>query len=121
MARPRKSKGGMSKMEAVRQALRELGPDAPIAKILPFIKERFNVVMSPEMAYNYKSTAKKQMRGGKRRGRKPGRKPAAAAANGRRTAAAGAAISLDDIQAVKTLVDRIGADKVRSIAAVLSK
>jgi hypothetical protein len=119
MPRPKKSKDGISKMEAVRQALAALGKDAGPAEILPFIKEKFGVVMSTDMAYNYKSTALKKKRG-KKRGPKPGRKAAAAAtapSNGRTTEG----ISLDDIQAVKALADKLGADKVWRLAQVLAK
>jgi len=118
MARPNKSKDGMSKMEAVRQAIAALGKDAGPAQILPFIKEKFGIVMSTEMAYNYKSTALKKMKG-KKRGPKPGKKPAAVAptANGQ----SAGAISLDDITAVKALADRLGADKVWQLAKVLAK
>jgi hypothetical protein len=124
MARPKKS-DGISKMEAVRQAIATLGKDAGPADILPFIKTNYGVEMSAEMAYNYKSTALKQM-GLKRRRRKPGKKPAAAAsaaapANGRRKAAGRVSISIEDIQAVKALADRIGAEKVEKLAAVLAK
>jgi hypothetical protein len=126
MARPSKE-GGISKMEAVRQAIATLGKDAKPADILPFIKTNYGVEMSPEMAYNYKSTALKQL-GLKRRGRKPGRKPADVAAvavpepaNGRRKAAVSVRISIEDIQAVKALADRIGAEKVQKLAAVLAK
>jgi len=35
--------------------------------------------------------------------------------------AAGGAITMQDIEAVKALVDRMGADKVRELAAVLAK
>ena len=52
-------------------------------------------------------------------GRKPGRKAAivvAAASADRR-----GNISVADIQAVKTLTDKLGADKVRDLAAVLAK
>lgn len=116
MARPKKAQGGMSKMEAVRQAIASLGRDVKTAELLSFLKSNYNVVMSPEMAYNYKSNVLKKK--GRKRGRKPGRKPAAAApANGRR----GGGITLEDIQAVKKLADRIGAEKVQQLAAVLAK
>jgi hypothetical protein len=118
MARQATSEGRVTKMEAVRQAVAKLGPDAKPVEILAFIKETYGLEMSTEMAYNYKSTALKQARGGKKRGRKPGRK-AAAPANGRKGRRAG--ITFEDIQAVKALTDRIGADKVRQLAEVLSK
>ena len=78
MAGPKKSKDGISKMEAVRQAIAKLGKEAKPPEILTFVKENFGVVMSYDMASNYKGTAIKQM-GGKKRGRKPGPKPAVAA------------------------------------------
>src|ERR1700730_6569481 len=113
MARPKNTT--ISKMEAVRQAITTLGKDAPLLDVIKFIKQNFNVEMSRAMAYTYKSAAIKQV-AGKRRGRKPGRK-AAPIANGRKAIA----ITLEDIQAVKALTDRIGAEKVRQLAAVLAK
>ena len=81
-------------------------------------KSEFGIAMSYDMASTYKSAALKQLRG-KRRGPKPGRKPAALAptTNGR----AAGAISIEDIQAVKDLADKIGAEKVGQLAAVLAK
>ena len=118
MARPKKSKGGMSKMEAVRQVIAKFGKDVKPNDILGHLKSEFGITMSYDMASTYKSAALKKTKG-KRRGRKPGRKPAGAAAsmNGR----PGAGISLDDIKAVKALADKLGADKVRQLAEVLAK
>lgn len=118
MARPKKSKGGMSKMEAVRQALAKHGKDTKPGDLLNHLKSDFGITMSYDMASTYKSAALKKKKG-KRRGRKPGRKPMAAVstANGQTSAA----ISLDDIKAVKALADRLGAEKVRQLAEVLAK
>lgn len=118
MAR-QKSKGGMTKAEAVRQTLAKLGNDVKPNDIVNHVKTAFGLDMSYDMASTYKSAALKKA-GGKRRGRKPGRKPAvdAAPTNGRR---AGGSISLADIQAVKELADRLGADKVRQLAEVLAR
>ena len=115
MARPKKSKG-ISKMEAVRQAIGKMGKDIKPPAILSFVKENYNLDMSYDMASNYKGLILKK-RGGKRRGRKPGRKPAAVATNGRKAGG----ITLADIEAVKALADRLGAEKVRQLAAVLAK
>jgi hypothetical protein len=49
---------------------------------------------------------------GRKRGRR-GRKPAVAAQS--------SAITLSDIEAVKSVIDRLGADKVRQLAQVLAK
>jgi len=121
MAGPKKSKDGISKMEAVRQAIAKLGKDAKPPEILSFVKENFGVEMSYDMASTYKSTALKEKKG-KKRGPKPGPKPAVAAAavptaNGH----ANGSISLEDITAVKSLADRLGADKVWQLAKVLAK
>ncbi len=113
MAKP-ETEGTITKMEAVRQALAKLGPDAKPVDILAYIKETYGLEMSIGMAYNYKSSILKP--GRKKRGRKPGPKPAAAA-NGRKTRSA--AITVEEIQAVKALVDRLGAEKVRQLAEVL--
>lgn len=43
------------------------------------------------------------------------------AARARATASEDGGVSLDDIRAVKAVVDRLGADKVRELAAVLTK
>jgi hypothetical protein len=55
--------------------------------------------------------------------RKPARKPAPAARPNPAPAkaAAGGGISLGDVEAVKGLVDKIGADKVEQLARVLGK
>jgi hypothetical protein len=121
MAGPKKSTDGISKMEAVRQAIAKLGKEAKPPEILSFVKQNFGVKMSYDMASNYKGTAIKQL-GGKKRGRKPGPKPAVAAAavptaNGH----AGGSISLEDITAVKALADKLGAEKVWQLAKVLAK
>jgi len=117
MAGPQKSKDGISKIEAVRQAIAKLGKDAKPPEILSFVKENFGVTMSYDMASNYKSTALKKKKG--KRGRKPGPKPAAAVptANGH----SNGSISLEDISAVKALADRLGAEKVWQLAKVLAK
>jgi hypothetical protein len=59
----------------------------------------------------------------RKKARKPARKPAPAArANSAPAkAAAGGGISLEDVKAVKGLVDRLGADRVEELARVLGK
>jgi hypothetical protein len=121
MARPKKSKDGMSKMEAVRQALAKHGKDTKPNDLLKHLKSDFGITMSYDMASTYKSAALKKKKG-KKRGPKPGMKPAVAAAaaptaNGQ----AGGSISLEDITAVKALADRLGAEKVWQLAKVLAK
>jgi hypothetical protein len=117
---PRPKKETISKLEAMRQAVAKLGKDAPLADMLKFIKQTHGITLDRALAYNYKSLAISKPANAKRKGRKPGRKPAAVAA----TVASGskaAAITLEDIETLKALADRLGADKVTQLAAVLAK
>ena len=115
MAGPKKSTDGISKMEAVRQAIAKLGKETKPGDLVTHLKSDFGITMSYDMASTYKSTAIKQM-GGKKRGRKPGPKPAVAAvaavaaptANGH----AGGSISLEDITAVRKVSFVIKGGKV---------
>jgi hypothetical protein len=121
MPRPKKPTDGVSKLEAMRQAVAALGKEAPLADLLKFIKQTYGITLDRGVAYNYKSIVSSQKTTPttvKRKGRKPGRKPTAAvAANGSKAGA----ISLEDIAAVKALADRIGAEKVQRLAKVLAK
>jgi len=112
------SNGKTSKMDAVRQALREMGKSAKPLQILDFVKSKHGVVMSAGMVSNYKSLLLAKKKGKK--------KSAKAVANASPTPihhapASHSAISLEDIRAVKALADRIGAEKVKELAAVLAK
>jgi hypothetical protein len=117
MARPKKSKDGISKMEAVRQALAKHGKDTKPGDLLNHLKADFGITMSYDMASTYKSAALKKKKG-KKRGPKPATAVAAVpTANGQ----TGGGISLEDITAVKALADRLGAEKVWQLAKVLAK
>jgi hypothetical protein len=118
MARPKKSKDGMSKMEAVRQALAKHGKDTKPGDLLNHLKADFGITMSYDMASTYKSAALKKKKG-KKRGPKPATVVVAAVptANGH----AAGSISIEDITAVKALADRLGAEKVFQLAKVLAK
>lgn len=102
----------VNKMAAVKQALDELGSDAKPLAILDHIR-KLGVDMSTAMVSNYKSLllhkAARQSR--------PARQPRARAVA---TGGRGERITLDDVQAVKKLADRIGAENVRKLAEVLS-
>lgn len=122
-----KGKKKVNKMEAVRQIVKKHGKETMPVDIVKLAKEEHGVVMSTDMASTYKSSALKQLGlGGMRkakRGRKPGRKPAeAATGNGVKAApkASGGGIDLEDIQAVKALVARMGANKLRELAKVFA-
>jgi len=119
---PRPKKETISKLDAMRQAVAKLGKDAPLAELLKTIKQDFGINLDRALAYKYKSLVSSKPATGKRKGRKPGPKPkavatAAAVANSTKAVA----ISIEDIQAVKALADRIGAEKVSQLAKVLAK
>jgi hypothetical protein len=102
---------GITKIEAVRRALAELGPDAMPLKIKGYLKRNFRIDMEPQNISNYKSTLKAAEKSAPIL--QPEAKPA--------TTTAAGGFSLEDIEAVKEVADRIGAEKVRQLAEVLSK
>jgi hypothetical protein len=124
--RPRKQPEGragtndkrISKMEAVRRALSKLGRDAKPSAIQDFIRSQFQIHMETNMISNYKSHLSKKAAGRSRMTRRPAGQAAVARAT---RAAAGSGITLEDVRAVKELTDRMGADKVRELAGVLSE
>jgi hypothetical protein len=79
-------------------------------KIRDYVKEKFRIDMDPQNISNYKSALKGANKNA--RGRPPKAQPAAAATG---------EFSLEELQAVKKVADRIGAEKVRQLAEVLSK
>jgi hypothetical protein len=106
---PKNKANGMSKMDCMRRALAEMGGEAQNQDIQKFLKSQFSLDMDVKMISGYKTYLKAASKSAAIR--KPGI-PAAApvVADG---------ITLDDIRAVKQVVNKIGADKVRSLAAAL--
>ena len=94
---------GISKMEAVRRALDRLGADAKPLKMKPYIQKKFGINMNANMISSYKSSVNKKEASQSRLSRRPGR-----------TAASD--FTLEDIQAVKQLTERMGAETVRELA-----
>jgi hypothetical protein len=106
-----KNTEGISKMEGVRRALTELGIEGSNKDIQTFLKSRFGIDMDLSMISTYKSNLKAAGRIGVHR------KPVDPAMH--TTASNG--ITLDDIRAVKEVIDKVGAEKVRQLAEVLGK
>jgi hypothetical protein len=104
----------VNKMAAVKAILDEDGYDAKPAAILDRLRKKFNVDMSPAMVSNYKSLLSRKAASQSQVARQPRSRAAAP------TAGRGAGITLNDVEAVKKLADRIGADNVRKLAEVLS-
>lgn len=116
MPRGKKAEGGITKIDAVREIIGNHGKDTMPTEIARLAKSEHGVVLTPGTASNYKTTVVKELMGGKskaRRGPKPGWKRTTT--NGRGT------VSIDDIAAVKKLVEQLGAEKVEQLARVLAK
>jgi len=105
----------VSKMGAMRETVGKLGKDASAKDLQDHLKKEHGVTMSTEMVYTYKANVLREQ-GGKRKGKKRGPKPGRKAA----TPNGSASVSVKDIQSVKELVDRIGADKLLQLAHVLA-
>jgi hypothetical protein len=122
MAKLKKAPGrliGRWKEEAI--AANAGASDEDLAKIVNDTakKQGYDYTITPEKV---RTKAKKPRR------RKPARRAAPTAASAARTTPAPApkpgakgGISLEDVRAVKGLVDRIGADKLEELAGMLSK
>jgi hypothetical protein len=115
----------ITKQEAVRRALAELGNDAKPAQMKGWIKERLGI----DMTADHISTAKGDIlrkAGVKRKGRKPGRPKAAQTAEPKQAVAPGPAprppsILLDDILYIKALVGRHGAAPLHTLIDAFAK
>ncbi len=107
----------VTKKEAVRQTLAVLGWDAPRPKVAQHIKEHFG----HDMDLDHISACK----GDIRREAKQKKKAAAMKAPTEKTEttkpAKSAGISFDDIESVKALVERVGADGLKRLIGMLSK
>ena len=109
----------ISKMEAVRRILQQHGNETKPLEIQDELKKKYQISMDTTVISTYKGTILKKAAGGK-----PAKKPSPAAAKAVAATSAvrtGGGISLDDIKAVKALTDRMGAEKVQQLAAVLAK
>jgi hypothetical protein len=122
MAKLKKAPGriiGRWKQEAI--SANAGASDEDLAKIINDMarKQGFDYTITPEKV---RTKTKKPARR-----KKPATKPAPAAAAARNTQTPAAkkesagGISLDDIRAVKALVDRIGADRLQELAAMLAR
>lgn len=93
--------GGMSKMEAVRKALAELGSDAMPMRIQEFVKERFNLEMTVNHISNCKSEIARQATKGKTATPKAGGGTAKAASGATKAQANGGSPTTPSSQATE--------------------
>jgi hypothetical protein len=105
-----KSKGP-KKTEMVAAALEALGADAKPQEIQAHIQTAFNQSIPTSIISNYKFTLRKKAGAPVAR---RGRRPAAGGGGG-----GGGGIRIEDFEAVRGLVGRLGADQVKRIVDVL--
>jgi hypothetical protein len=110
MARTR-SEGGVTQVDMVKKALDELGADAKPLAIQESIKSHFDKVLPTSIISNYKSVLKRK--GGSSSSSGTG------APRGRRPC--GGSVQLNDLEAVRSLVSRLGADHVKRLVDVLAR
>jgi hypothetical protein len=103
-----------NKTEAVRRALKELGPDAKPLEIQRFVKDRFGVDISTKVVSIYKAKLGKR---GRRRGKPKGEAVTAAPA----PKAVKGEVTIADLRAVRKLSDRVGTRRLRELLELLSK
>ena len=96
--------GGPSKMQMVREALDTLGGDAKPKAIAEHVKGKYGADLPAAMISSYKSTISS---GG--------------ASKSRAWIGGGGSVSVGDLEAVKTLVDRLGARQLESLVRLLAK
>jgi hypothetical protein len=107
---------GLTKMEAMRRSLGELGLDAKPLQLKAHLKSKYGINMDTSVISSYKGTLKNKM--GKRGPGRPkkARQTAGSSANG-----SSGSLSVADIQAVKAVVSKLGPDTVRELVDVLGK
>jgi hypothetical protein len=131
-AAPKKAHDGISKQEAVRRALAELGKDAKPTRIQGWVKDEYAI----DMTTDHISTAKGQILRKARRKKRAATKPPLQQSMARKEEAEPAAaqlpvrpalapqrngITLDDIEAVQGLVGRVGTDGLKRLIDVLAR
>ena len=118
---------GVTKQEAVRRAMSALGKAATAKDIQKHVKDTFGHDMTIDHIYNAKSNvlAKGKKKAPKTTGKQPApSEPTAAhppvqpASVARRPSGA---ISLEDLEAVKGLLGRVGADNLKALADLLAR
>jgi hypothetical protein len=120
--------GAISKIEAVTRTLQEFGPKIMPLAIKDHVKKRYSIEISASVASNYKKKLVKKAKlagqplaataAGAVPSARKGRPPAKKAANGIRP---GDTILLEDVLTTKTLLDRVGADRLRALINGLAK
>src|SRR5262245_61646086 len=118
----KKAEGGqptMKKTEAVKAAL-DAGKDKPIDGS-NWIKAELGMDVSPQQFSTYKSLAKNKggkTGNGRKKARRGGRPKKAVTSTGGGTSTGNGMVALDDLEAAKALVAKVGADQARRLVGL---
>jgi hypothetical protein len=126
---PKKANGGITKIDAVQQALSKLGKAASRPEIQKFVKDSYGLQMTLDHISNCKGELRKRKGPAKKavaqQPAKPAvsQQPAAQKQEPKKPASGskGHAIGLDDIETVKDLVERVGAGSLRKLIDVMAR
>jgi hypothetical protein len=116
-------RSGLTKMEAVRRALRKLGKGAKPVQLQSFVRDQFGIEMTAGHVSTYKGDILRKAAKAKAAALKhtppnaAAKPPLPATPN----AKPGGGIALEDIQAVKALVGRVGAADLKALIDVLAR
>jgi hypothetical protein len=114
------ARGGITRKEAVRQALGALAKDASRADIQKFIKDKYGFEMTLDHISSCKSEIQKEK--GAKKATVAGQSSATKQTSTKAASAArGGSISLRDIETVKDLVERVGADSLKKLIDVMAR
>jgi hypothetical protein len=109
----------LTKREAVRRALADLGPDATPTQMQGHIKKKFGIKMTTDHISTEKGNLRKQQGAAS----PPPQASAARTVEPKKPApqSGDAAIGLADIEAVKDLMERMGADSLKKLIDVMAR
>src|ERR1022692_1760492 len=119
----------MTKQKAAKRVFQKHGMDLSPPEIIRLVKQEFGLDLTTAHASNLKSTLKKEVLGesstgnGKGKGKKKGKRSAKAVAKSQPQLAAAQTshpknqglVSVDEISAVKELVERLGAKEMKNL------
>ena len=114
------SGGRVNKMQRVREALAELGKDAQPKDIQSLLKRKFGLDMNTKFISTYKGSILREAAKKGMGARQPAATAPALAKASPKVADRNGGISVEDIRAVKALVDKLGCVAVKELAEVLS-
>jgi hypothetical protein len=107
----------ITKFEAVRRALKELGKDAKAQAIQAYASGKFGIQIELQQVYNAKSrllSGKKWQAKKKQPAAKPSRAVTATSAASRN-----GYVAVEDVKALKELAARMGAERIQELLPVL--